>query len=195
MTDADKKDFGVALGALGFAFGAKIDNPTLDAYWHFLSDLDLGDFKRAVTAAGKTLKWFPKPAELRDLAEGPKRITAAMQWANVRKMMDKIDIYGSPDFGPLVNAVLHALGGWKSLCDRTIPELVWIQKDFERLCVDYANKDLSCLRTDGHIGEFGKPPEWCALEGTPRPQKQLASPAANQISDFVRELAESKSLK
>lgn len=193
MNDSDKGKFSDGLAALSVAFDKPIDQAMRSVYWQFLRDLALCDFLAAVDVAGRTLKWFPRPAELRELAEGPRKITAAMQWAHVRRMLDKLDIYGSPDFGPVVNAVIHALGGWKVLCEKSIPDLVWIQKDFERLYTEYNTKDLSGLRTEGHVGQFGKPPEWCALEGTPRPPAQLESAEKHQVNGIVRELADSKS--
>lgn len=192
MDATNKKEFAIALGALGIATGKEVDGPLVDVYWQFLRDLPLEGFRNAIGEAGKRLKWFPKPAELRELAEGPNRITAAMQWAHVRRTMDTLDIYGSPDFGPLVNAVIHALGGWKELCEKTVTQLTWYQKDFERLYAEFRAKDLSTMRTTGHIGAHGKPPTWCALEGTPIPPKMLPSAPANGVSSIVRELADAK---
>ncbi len=195
MTDDDKVSFSDGLTALGVAFDKPIDTAMRQVYWQFLKDMSLEEFQTAVSLAGRRLKFFPKPAELRELAEGPKRITAAMQWANVRKVMDKLDIYGSPDFGPLVNAVIHALGGWKVLCEKTNPELGWYQKDFERLYADFSAKDLGTLRTAAHIGEHCKVPEWAGLGPVPSPVKQLPSVERNGVQDLVRELADSKVLE
>lgn len=193
MEATDKREFAMALGALGIATGKEVDEALIGVYWQFLRDLPLDGFKHAVGEAGKRLKWFAKPSELRELAEGPTRITAAMQWAHVRHIMDKLDAYGSPDFGAVANAVIHALGGWKVLCEKTIVELGWYQKDFERLYAEYDAKDLSQIRTEGHMGAFGKPPTWCALEGIPRPPKQIESAEKHGVNGVVRELADEKS--
>lgn len=195
MTDDDRTAFSDALTALGIASGQPVSTAMRDVYWQFLRDLGRDDFLRAVGIAGRTLKFFPKPSELRDFAEGPGRITPAMQWAHVRRTMDTLDVYGSPDFGAVCNAVIHALGGWKVLCEKSIPELVWYQKDFERLYAEYAAKDLTGLRIEGHVGEFGKPPTWCALPGTPEPPKQIESPGRNGINPIVRGLADDKTLE
>jgi len=194
MTDSDKPKFAELMAALGAGMAMTVDKAQLTAYWLFLGDLAIEDFERAVGVAGRTLKWFPKPAELRELAEGPRRITAAMQWAHVRRTIDTIDIYGSPDFGALVNAVIHSLGGWKELCELDIEELKWARKDFGRLYDEFSAKDLTALRTVGHVGEFGKAPTWCALEGTPKPPKMLGTKESNGVSDHVRKLADSKSV-
>jgi hypothetical protein len=189
----DDKIFVAALATLSETFARPLGDGAVEGYRIGLSDLSNDQLRQAMARALRESKFMPTPKELRDYVEGPTRITGAMQWAHVRKTMDKLDIYGSPDFGPAVNAVVHALGGWKVLCEKSIPDLVWIQKDFERLYTEFSVKDLSGLRTEGHVGEFGKPPEWCAIEGTPRPPKQLESAERHQVLGVVRELAEAKS--
>lgn len=191
----DRKKFSAAIATLSATLppGRPIAPAATEGYWIGLRDLTDGQLEAATSMALRSCKFMPSPRELRDFVEAPLRITAAMQWAHVRRILDKLDVYGSPDFGPVVNAVIHALGGWKVLCEKSIPDLVWIQKDFERLYAEYETKDLSGLRTEGHIGEFGKPPELCALEGTPRPPAQLESADRKQVLDIVRQLAEAKS--
>ena len=188
-----EEKFKAAIAALAATFGRAVEPAMLKGYEIGLADLTDQQLSFATARALRESKFMPTPKELRDYVEGPTRITAAMQWAHVRRTLDTLDIYGSPDFGPVVNAVVHALGGWKVLCEKSIPDLVWIQKDFERLFAEYSGKDLSGLRTEGHVGEFGRAPAWCALEGTPRPPKQLESTERHAVLGVVRELAEAKS--
>lgn len=68
MIDTDKRAFADSLTALGMVFGVPVDKALLAAYWLFLSDLELAAFGAAVKAAGSRLKFFPRPAELLDLA-------------------------------------------------------------------------------------------------------------------------------
>jgi len=182
-----------AIAALAATFGRVVEPAMLKGYEIGLSDLTDAQLSFATTRALRESKFMPTPKELRDYVEGPTRITPAMQWAHVRRTMDTLDIYDSPDFGEVANAVVHTLGGWKVLCEKSIPDLVWIQKDFERLYAEYSAKDLSGLRTEGHVGEFGKAPAWCALEGTPRPPKQLETAERHRALGVVRDLAEAKS--
>ena len=55
------------LGALANIFGAEPTGAVLDLYLQALNDLTDEQFIRAVTLAIQTLKFFPKPAELREL--------------------------------------------------------------------------------------------------------------------------------
>lgn len=192
----ERKRFVAALTMLSETLAASkpLSDAALEGYWIGLHGLTDGQIRDALAHALRSCKFMPAPRELRDFVEAPTRITAAMEWANVRRIVDKVDVYGSPDFGALTNAVIHALGGWRVLCEKSIPDLVWYQKDFERIYADFAGKDLSSLRTEAHIGSFGQRPEWMALPGTPRPQQQIESATRHEVADFVRELAEKKAI-
>lgn len=191
----DRQKFAAAITTLSQTLppGRPITPAATEGYWIGLKDLTDAQLEAATSMALRSCRFMPSPRELRDFVEEPLRITGAMQWAHVRKMLDKIDVYGSPDFGAVVNAVIHALGGWKVLCEKDLDEVKWVQKDFERLYAEFAGKDLSGLRTEGHIGQFGRQPEWCALEGTPRPPAQLQSAGRHEVLGVVRELAGAKS--
>lgn len=195
MENSQRPMFGAAIGALMELHGKQPSEAMLDLYWESLKHLEASEFKAAIGEVVRSSKFMPKPSEILEVIEGPRKNTAAMQWAHVRRTMDFGDIYCSPDFGRVVNAVLHALGGWEVLCEKTIPELVWYQKDFERIYADFESKDLSSMRIEGHVGNFGKAPTWCALPGTPKAPLQIESAGRHDVSDFVRKLADDKSLR
>ncbi|HEY6875566.1 MAG TPA: hypothetical protein VI384_04330 [Candidatus Dormibacteraeota bacterium] len=141
MTDSDKVKFSEAMTALGVAFGAAVNPGVLQAYWQFLRDLELVAFLRAVDAAGKTLKWFPKPAELRDLAGAGTALAAAQAWEAVRGAMDKHDYTATVDFGVHVNAVVRNLWGtWPAACARSLRDLTFDRARFETLYAEMAGK-------------------------------------------------------
>jgi hypothetical protein len=56
------------LGALANIFGAEPTGAVLDMYSQALADLSEEQFSRAITVVIRQLKFFPKPAELRELA-------------------------------------------------------------------------------------------------------------------------------
>jgi hypothetical protein len=190
MTDADRKDFGIAMAALGFALGKTVEREELDAYWQFLRDLDLEALKRAVGMAGRTLRFFPKPSELRELAGRSRSADIATAWEAVRAAMDRYDYTHSVDFGPLVNAVVRNLGGWVEICGKSILQLVWVRKDFERVYEAFASTDHASLRGEPLRGAFGGEPVRIAIAGV-TPPLQLP-PAPNGASTLVRQLADSK---
>lgn len=191
----DRQKFAAAITTLSQTLppGRPITPAATEGYWIGLKDLTDAQLEAATSMALRSCRFMPSPRELRDFVELPLQVTAAMEWQNVRETMDGMDIYGSPDFGPLVNAIVHNLGGWQQLCERTLPELVWIRKDFERLHEEFKGKDHGLLRGSPHVGQFREPPRWCGLGA--KPQAQLPSPERARISDFVRDLADSKSFE
>lgn len=173
-----------------------------EAYQIGLSDLTADEVVRAMERALKEcLKFMPTPAELRVLAgHAPRDLTteATMAWDAVRNAMDKLDVYGNVDFGPLINAVVRNLGGWLYLCESTLAELEWRRKDFERVYRAWADKDVAMFDGSPHFGQWknapitqiqvpGMPARLPALEAVQTPQ-------AKAMRDVVRELAEEKSL-
>ena len=189
MTDDDKPRFSDALTALGVVCGQQVNKVTLQAYWHFLSDMELAAFLGAVETAGRTLKFFPKPAELRELGGESIKAETAEAWGAVMDAKRRHDYTTSVNFGPLVNAVIANMGGWLRLCDRTLDELVWDRKKFEELYAAFRTKVPSnapaFLR-----GAFGSVVVPVAIAGKV-PPKALPE-RDNGIPAVVRELAQAK---
>lgn len=197
MTDDDKTQFADSISALQIAFGQQAGTDVTAAYWQFLKDIPLADFRRAVGSAGRTLRWFPKPSELRDLA-GARTIeaTAAEAWGAVRAAIDKHDYTDSVDFGPLVNAVIRNLGGWQGLCAARLTDLdVWRRKEFLRVYEAFSSLDPQTLSGHPHRGELDGQMVRIAIGGHLPPaqlEPPLSSPSG-QIQQLVTELAKTKS--
>lgn len=191
MTESDKMEFGVALGALGFALGQTVEKPMLDAYWHFLRDLDLEGFKRAALAAGRTLRFFPKPSELRDLAGAGTKANALIAWDAVRAAMRRYGYTNGVDFGPLVNAVVRNMGGWRRLDEMATAELdVWGKKEFERVYALLALQDQHALNGAPLMGAFEGEPVRIQIAGHVV-SSHLVEGAG--VPSIVRQLAQVKS--
>lgn len=155
MQATDKARFGDALTALGIAFGTEVGSAMREVYWRLLSDLDVSAVIRGCETAGRTLKWFPKPAEIRDLSGESTEARAAEAWEAVRTAMDRHDYTVSVDFGPLVNAVVRNLGGWRWLCDQKLTALPFVRKDFERVFGAFVSKPPESLHGEALQGSMG----------------------------------------
>ena len=167
-----------------------------EIYWSVLKDrLSLEQFKSACSKAAASAKFMPKPAELLEAVglAGAKAMAArvAEAWDAVRGAMDRHDYTTSVDFGTLVNAVIRTMGGWQELCEKTVPELVWVRKDFERLYEALAEKPLDQLNGSYHLGAFKGTPVPIAIGGV-APPRQIAGEVPRTAA-VVRELAEAKS--
>lgn len=196
-TMTPEQKFATQLTILAETFGRQLTEAAMDGYWIALKDLSHERLSQATRRALSECRFMPSPAELRDFAgDGLKALEAACAeaWGIVRRVMDTCDSYESVDFGPLVNAVLHNLGGWKELCEKTIPELVWVRKDFERIYELFAYKPVDQLRGEFHMGTFGHMTPKCIAIGGVAPPKQIATAERNGMAEHIRKLADSKDI-
>ena len=71
MTESDMPVFAAALHRLGEVFGEPVSTGRADAYFAALEDLPIEAVLTAARAAIRGSKFFPRPAELRELARQP----------------------------------------------------------------------------------------------------------------------------
>lgn len=108
METTDRQDFARAIAVLADTFDVTVSSVRVGAYFDALSDLILEAVLRAMQEATATLRFFPKPIELRELAG-----------------------YGAPDAGVVEAALLEhlrQLGG-----DRRMPSDPFLRLVVERL--------------------------------------------------------------
>lgn len=187
-----------AVAVLATAFNRE-NSPTLtEAYQLGLSGLTADEIAGATKLALMGSKFMPTPSELRAFVRPPRDLAAeaALAWSAVRKAMDQHDVYGNVDFGPVVNAVVHNLGGWLWLCEQSLTDLEWRKKDFLRVYEQFAGKDVALLNGAPHFGQWrhkafvrvqipGLPG---ALPALPEVQTQ----EAEEVRMHIRELADAK---
>lgn len=146
MTDKDKQRFVTVLVQLASAFGAPAPQMLLEGYWMGLKSMDLRAFEQAAARAVATLKFFPKPVELRELAgEVAMSDRPVIAWERVRSAIRELGEYKSVSFDdPTTNAAVRNIGGWKRLCNLSAEELEkWTRKEFERAYNALADMPLS----------------------------------------------------
>jgi hypothetical protein len=68
MTVADKQRFAAVMGALGVAFDVTVTPQRMGLYFEDLADQPIWALEWAAKEARRRLKWFPKAAELLELA-------------------------------------------------------------------------------------------------------------------------------
>jgi hypothetical protein len=80
---------------------------------------------------------FPTVAAIRAYVPNTKALSveqrAEFAWSEVRAAISSVGGYASVDFGPLVNAVVRQMGGWRHLCNVESAQLVWTGKEFCRM--------------------------------------------------------------
>lgn len=195
-----QETFSGGMAALCAAFNRESSPALLEGYWLVLGAVASPALAAGFARALGECRFMPVPAEMLRLCGVEPRDHAAdavLAWQAVRSAMDGLDVYGNPDFGPLVNAVVRNIGGWIYLCEARLPDLEWRRKDFERVYKLLAEKDPATLQGAPLFGEWRHAPVTAIdIPGqSPRPRMlpELVARQAEAVNTLVRELADAKS--
>ena len=135
MTAEDRPAFAEAMHALGETFNEPVSDIRAEAYFDALSDYSLAEVNTAVRVALRRCKFFPRPAELRELLDGNAEDNAEVAWGAVLREIRRVGYMGIPNLDPRVlRAVNEMWGGWRRLCETLPgegPELIGWAKQFK----------------------------------------------------------------
>jgi len=129
----EKSRKSVAIMALAEMFGKQLSEPAVRMYLAAMSDVGAEAVERAAAEAASSSKFFPPPAELREMAGVARpEDRAILAWSQVEKAVSRFGAYKTVDFDdPLINAAIRTLGGWVSVCKRDPDEFdKWLRADF-----------------------------------------------------------------
>lgn len=119
MDSEDKSRFGLLLALLGETFDKDITRTRLEAYWIGLGDLPADQFETAVHAALRQCKFFPAPAELRELAGHGSGNDAAVRAFAIVLQTIPLGPYKHVCFQDgVINATIRNQGGWPMFLGR-----------------------------------------------------------------------------
>lgn len=132
MTPDDVKAFGVELGKTAELFGEPLSEARVLLYVEALADLDFKTVLAGFQRARAEMRFFPKPAEIRELIEGTKDDRAEIAWARFLGAVRDVGGWDSVDFG---DAALHAViidiwGGWPEACKLDEDDTPYRHRDF-----------------------------------------------------------------
>jgi hypothetical protein len=123
--------------------------PTVKAYWHQLKDLPIDLLEQAFIAYPKRGKFFPKPAEIRELIEGSTNDNATEAFRKAAALIGTYSAEGryiGADNPPVVDdpKLQRTLDlCWADMCMKPYAEQHWVQKRFEEI---YCSMDGSVAR-------------------------------------------------
>lgn len=158
MIDSDKRAFMETLLAACAVYDRKpLHKTALQMYWEILKGESLEAFQSAMGRHMETSKFFPKPAELRELIHGSTELNASDAWLAARSRIGKYDDQGryigadnKPNFDdPRIQQCVDLY--WRDMCLRPESEQQWVQKRFEET---YATIDTVQTReaiTNGNV--------------------------------------------
>ncbi len=133
MTPDERTEFAISIGAMAEAFHKKITADTIRAYGLVLEDLPIEAIERAVFQAMRSCRFFPSPAELREMAgeitpeQRALRAWDVLLWTNNLHQASGVDFCDDL----VLNATVRNLGGWVHFGRLKPAERnKWYRKDF-----------------------------------------------------------------
>ena len=135
MTRQHLRAFVTLLYGLGEAYNHPVSEVAADIYFGALEDLAFDDVRRAVATHVQTSKFFPRPADLRELVLGNTEDQAEIAWRHILREVRRVGWNGTPTWAdePTRRAALDLFGGWRRLCENlpaSGPELLGLRKQF-----------------------------------------------------------------
>lgn len=134
MGPSDARSFAEAMGVLGETFNEPVSELRIESYFDALKDLDAAEVLTAMRQSVRWSRFFPKPAELREIIEGDTQSRADGAWGDVLKAIRSVGYMRFPAFEDerIMPAIRDVWGSWERLCTTLPaegPELVgWIKQ-------------------------------------------------------------------
>lgn len=117
------------LALLSQTFNESISEMRAEAYWIALDDCELSEIQHAALHAMRTLKFFPKPAELRELVDGSREDDAERAWQEYKTQARRVGGYGSPQLdAALAETIVLVFGSWEGACWSDYSPEMWAAK-------------------------------------------------------------------
>ena len=137
MTEQDRPKLAEALAVLSETFGVPLSAVKVRAYFEALRDLPIAEVLTGCQVCLRTLRYFPKPVEVREAVVGSAEDQADLAWAQVLNEVGRVGWCGQPKLAPAVAESVRLLfGSWRQACE-TIPsdgpEAVGWAKQFKSL--------------------------------------------------------------
>lgn len=160
MHQSDFDGFVDIIQAVSEQYGKRLSDSVLALYWQGLQDFDLPAVKDAL---GRHLRntdtgqFMPKIADIIRMLQGSSQDCAFAAWTKVDKAVRTVGPYESVVFDdPIIHRVLHDMGGWLLLCDKTDDDWPFVAKEFENRYRGFKSKSERIDFPSKLIGLFEK---------------------------------------
>lgn len=127
-------EFSKAMMVLGETFNEPVSAVRIEAYYAALLDLNAAAVMAAMQQCMRSCRFFPKPAEIRELVEGDPETRSDGAWGEVLRAIRTVGYMRFPAFEDprIMPAIRDVWGSWERLCSTLPsegPELVgWIKQ-------------------------------------------------------------------
>jgi len=135
MQQSDYDDFTNIIQVVSEQYGKKLSGGVIALYWQALQAYDLPAVRDAL---GRHLRntdtgqFMPKIADIIRMMQGSSQDAAFSAWSKVDKAVRQVGPYDTVVFDdPLIHKVLHDMGGWIGICDKTDEAWPHVEREFE----------------------------------------------------------------
>ena len=135
MQQRDFDGFVDILQVVGEQYGKKLSDGVIALYWQGLQDFELMAVREAL---GRHLRntdtgqFMPKIADIIRMLQGSTQDSALTAWAKVDRAVRQVGPHQSVVFDDaLIHVVLHEMGGWTALGQKSDDEWPFVAREFE----------------------------------------------------------------
>jgi hypothetical protein len=135
LKQSEFDDFVDVMQLVSEQYGKKPSDGLISLYWQGLKGYDFNVVREAI---GKHLSntdtgmFMPKIADIIRMMQGTSLDSALSAWSKVDRAVRNIGPYESVVFDdPIIHKVLHDMGGWLMLSEKTEDEWPFVAKEFE----------------------------------------------------------------
>jgi hypothetical protein len=119
MIKKDLPEFAQCMTALALIFNEELKAEKVELYFGLLKEYEIGLVKNASDRLGRTLKFFPKPADFIEAIDGTIEEKASKAWYDYKKALDRPGPYKSLNiFDPFAHAAIQDMDLWGSGIER-----------------------------------------------------------------------------
>jgi hypothetical protein len=142
----DKRVFIQGITMLCEVWGRTQSKLLFEAYYLAVQDMAGDAFERAIQGiiSDRTLLKMPLPAEIGHYGRASAGDAALLAYDYLIRAVREQGAYKSVTFeDKTIHACVVAMGGWQRICDTTIEEWKWLQKDFLKLYQAFNNQHVN----------------------------------------------------
>lgn len=142
MNKGEFNEFTKRLFVVAEVYSKELNTGVIKIYFEALKDIPLAQASLALSNSIKTLKWFPKPSELRELAIPQERLSADTAWVEVSELIrDFCGTDRKPSFSsPLIEQAVRAVGGLDYIWMAGIEQQGYIRHSFIKAYDGYVQR-------------------------------------------------------
>jgi hypothetical protein len=144
-TDEKKRAFDEGMLVIAEAFDKTLSPELAEIYWRSMEEYTAEQIKNAFAQAVLELKFFPRPAHLREFILGSPETTRAKGHFAALEVIDAIKRWGASQTvqfkdGHINAIIVQIYSGWIELCKMEIKDTKWFLKDFQEYYFNFVQK-------------------------------------------------------